>query len=119
MLFMKDGSSKLLVPCEVAMRDIIPSIKAILVKEIVSQGLSQFKAASLLGLTPAEASYYLRGKRANTPYKHVLESDPEFMEVVRNFAVKLTNNEVVNMCPLCSLARKKLRLQDYSCPYEW
>lgn len=116
---MKERPSRLIVPCEVAMRDIIPSIKALLVKELVEHGLSQLRAAALLGLTPAEASYYLKGKRANTTYRQVLESDQEFMEVTRNFALKLIKDETMNMCPICSLARKKLGMQDYSCPYEW
>ncbi|WP_252897049.1 transcriptional regulator [Metallosphaera hakonensis] len=60
---MRNESRKLIIPCESAMRDIIPAIKALLVTQLVSNGISQSQAASILGLTPAEISYYLKGKR--------------------------------------------------------
>ncbi|MCY0862989.1 MAG: transcriptional regulator [Metallosphaera prunae] len=116
---MKNDSRKLVIPCETAMRDVIPAIKALLVKELVNQGESQSHAASLLGLTPAEVSYYLKGKRAEGEYKAILENDEEFMEMIRHYTSKLHDTDQVNICPLCSLARKKLGMMDYSCPYDW
>ncbi|QKQ99572.1 transcriptional regulator [Metallosphaera tengchongensis] len=116
---MKTNERKLLIPCETAMKDIIPSIKALLVQQLVKDGISQFKAASLLGLTPAEVSYYLKGKRADSENKKILEMDEEFMEMVRHYSQKLVDADQVNICPLCSLARKKLGIMDYTCPYDW
>ncbi|AWS00252.1 transcriptional regulator [Metallosphaera hakonensis] len=116
---MRNESRKLIIPCESAMRDIIPAIKALLVTQLVSNGISQSQAASILGLTPAEISYYLKGKRADGKYKSVLENDEEFMEMIRHYSVRLGETDTVNICPLCSLARKKLGMMDYTCPYDW
>lgn len=116
---MERDSRKLIIPCESAMRDVIPAIKAILVDQLVKDGISQSKAAALLGITPAEVSYYLKGKRADRKYKQVLEKDEEFMEMIAQYATRLTDADQINICPICSLARKKLGIMDYTCPYDW
>ena len=112
---------KIIAPCEVAVRDVIPVIKMIIVERLYSQGLSQLQIASLMGISSAEVNYYLKGKRGNEEEKKKLEEDEEFMDLVNAVVRKLirsTDGEIINICPLCSLARKKLKKNDYSCPYD-
>ncbi|MFP3162377.1 MAG: transcriptional regulator [Acidianus hospitalis] len=112
---------KVIAPCEVAVRDIIPVIKLIIVERLYAQGLSQLQIATLMGISSAEVNYYLKGKRGNEDAKKKLEADEEFMDLVNSVVRRLvnsTNGEVINICPLCSLARKKLNKNDYSCPYD-
>ncbi|MCY0873637.1 MAG: transcriptional regulator [Acidianus infernus] len=100
---------KVIAPCEVAVRDIIPVIKAILVERLYAQGLSQLQISTLMGISPAEVNYYLKGKRGNEGVKKKLEADEEIMDLVNSVVRRLvnsTNGEVINICPLCSLARK-------------
>ncbi|WP_236753131.1 transcriptional regulator [Acidianus sp. HS-5] len=112
---------KVIAPCEIAVRDIIPVIKSIIVERLYAQGLSQLQIASLMSVSSAEVNYYLKGKRGNEEEKKKLEEDDEFMDLVNSVVRKLissSDGEVVNICPLCSLARKKLKKNDYSCPYD-
>lgn len=112
---------KIITPCEVAVRDVIPAVRAILVEALHNQKLSQLQIASLLGISTAEVNYYLKGKRADQNTKTVLEKDEEFMDLVDSVVRKILSSndgEVLNICPLCSLARKKLKIVNYSCPYD-
>ena len=53
-----------LMPQELAVWYIIPSIRKELSKELIAKGLTQKKAAQLLGLTESAVSQYLKAKRA-------------------------------------------------------
>ena len=53
------------LPQEISTWYIIPAIRREFVKEMISQGLSQKKAADKLGLTEAAVSNYMNDKRAS------------------------------------------------------
>ncbi len=53
------------LPQEISTWYIIPAIRREFVKEMISQGLSQKKAADKLGLTEAAVSNYMKDKRAS------------------------------------------------------
>ncbi|WP_236749025.1 transcriptional regulator [Acidianus manzaensis] len=107
---MKKERQKLIAPCEIAVRDVIPAIKAILVESLYNQRLSQLQIASILGISTAEVNYYLKGKRSDMNIKYLLEKDSDFMDLTESLVRKmLTSDDVINICPLCSLARKKLK----------
>lgn len=118
---MRKEKQKIIAPCEVAVRDVIPIIRAILVEALYNRKLSQLQIASLLGISPAEVNYYLKGKRADQSLKIVLEKDQDFMDLVEAVVRKVLSDEgeVVNICPLCSLARRKLKINNYACPYDY
>lgn len=112
---------RVIAPCEIAVRDVIPAIKAILVERLYAQGLSQLQIASLIGISSAEVNYYLKGKRGDEEVKKKLETDEEIMDLIDSIVRRLlssADSEVINICPLCSLARKKLNKNSYSCPYD-
>lgn len=119
-MIMKKLEQKIIAPCEAAVRDAIPTVRAILVKALHMQGLSQLQIGSLLGISAAEVNYYLKGKRANQNIIEILERDEEFKDLMDSVVRKLlsSNGEVINICPLCSLARKKLEMDDFLCPYD-
>lgn len=51
-------------PCEIIVRDVLPSFKAFIVKELYhNHKLSQSKIAENLGITQASVSHYLHGER--------------------------------------------------------
>ncbi len=111
---------KVVVPCEVASRNIIPAIKASLVIELYKRKIPQTQIASFLGMTTAEVNYYIRGKRGNADLIHKLEQDEEFSEAVRITVDKIIKeDEVINLCTLCSLARKKVLKDGNTCPFDW
>ncbi len=114
-------NKKVIAPCEIAVRDIIPVVKLIIVERLYAQGLSQLQIATLMGISSAEVNYYLKGKRGNKEEEKKLEDDEEFMDLVNSVVRRLissSDGETINICPLCSLARKKLKKNDYSCPYD-
>ncbi len=111
---------KVIAPCEIASRDIIPAIKAIIVIQLHKKGTSQTQIASLLGITTAEVNYYIKGKRGNNDIIRKLQSDIQFMDTVSYTVEKIINdNDIVNLCTLCSIARKKILKDGSSCPFDW
>jgi len=53
------------LPCEIASREILPSIRAAIVKYLLEKGYSKYAVARMMGLTPASVTYYVSGKRGN------------------------------------------------------
>ncbi|MCI2415359.1 MAG: transcriptional regulator [Candidatus Aramenus sp.] len=111
---------KVIAPCEVVSRSVIPAIKAMIVIELYRRKVPQTQIASFLGITTAEVNYYIKGKRGNSDLIFKLQQDEEFVEAVRITAEKIVKeDEVINLCPLCSLARKKTLKDGNSCPFDW
>lgn len=51
-------------PCEIVTRYVLPSIRALIAKELIERhGCSQVEAARLLGTSQSNISYYLHSKR--------------------------------------------------------
>ena len=66
------------LPQEIATWYVIPAVKKEFVKEMLSRGLSQRKAAEKLGLTEAAVSQYLSQKRAAE-----VKLDKKIVEMIR------------------------------------
>jgi predicted transcriptional regulator len=79
----RDGKTwKPELPCEYASKVVIPSIRALIVKKLVEEyKMSRYKAAKLLGLTPAAVTYYLNGERGKKLVKQI-ESRPELVKII-------------------------------------
>jgi hypothetical protein len=59
----------MIFPCEKAVWYYLPQIRADLAKELVKTGMTQSRAAMLLGVTPAAVSQYLHKKRGQQNIK--------------------------------------------------
>ena len=63
MLF-RSGEAVLIVPCEIAVKSVIPAVKALLAKELVEKrGLKQDEVAEILGISQSAVSKYTRRVR--------------------------------------------------------
>lgn len=101
----------MLVPCEVAVKCLLPSVRAMIAKELTTKyGLKQAEAAKLLGISqPAISLYYrkIRGKAID------LEKDPDIMKLIEDLAASvvkgtLTRKDFISMfCEICRVIRAK------------
>ena len=120
---MRALANKIIVPCEVVVKDLIPTIKAILAIELSARNYSQKEIAEFLNISIAEVNYLLKGKRGNEELKKTLLSNENFMDLVRSFTQKLISSDgdgkdLISICPLCSYARRKVLKQEELCPYD-
>ena len=54
----------MIIPCEIAVKSVIPAVKALIAKELVERhGLKQDKVAELLGISQSAVSKYTRKVR--------------------------------------------------------
>lgn len=113
---------KIIVPCEVAVKDVIPAIKALLAIKLSERGYSQKEIAEILDISIAEVNYLLKGKRGDEELKKILSKDSDFMDLLESFSRKIVNNEKstdpLSLCVLCSYARRKVLKQEQACPYD-
>lgn len=112
---------KIIVPCEIAVKDVIPAIKALLAEKLASKGYSQKEIAEILDISIAEVNYLLKGKRGDEEMKKELKSDDNFMDLLNSFVDKLANDhssDPLSLCILCSYARRKVLKQEQACPYD-
>lgn len=87
---MKSGIA--LMPCEVAAKSIIPSIRAAVAKILVEEyGVPRYRVARLLNTSPAAVTNYLEGRRGNRFLDKIL-SDPELLSVVRKIGERLAED---------------------------
>ncbi|MHA1578155.1 MAG: transcriptional regulator [Candidatus Freyarchaeota archaeon] len=103
-------------PCEIVNKFFIPSIRAMIAKELTEKyRCTQMKIAEWLGVTQAAVSQYLSSKRATT--ERLLRSKPEVVKFVKEITAKLVNGEEekVNIsrefCRICKILKLK---EDFS-----
>lgn len=96
-------------PCEIAVKKYVPSIRASLAIVLVRDyGLTIYRAAKLLRLTPAAVSNYLLKRRGGS-YIDVILKDKELYGMVAKMAEQIiSNNAVERLMPLyiCEICRK-------------
>lgn len=95
-----------MLPCEVATKSLVPSIKALIARELASHGLPQKAIAKLLGVTQPAVSLYLKGVRGRVID---LEGHPEVVAAAKRVAELLLSgapaSEVVDaFCRTCGAA---------------
>ena len=101
----------MLVPCEVAVKCLLPSVRAMIAKELmVKHGLKQAEAAKILGVSqPAISLYYrkIRGKAVD------LENDVEVIKLIEDLATTLAEGNLSHkdfipmFCEICRTIRAK------------
>ena len=93
------------LPCEIAIWDTVPKIRADLSRELVKSGMKQKDVAEKLGLTASAVSQYIHKKRGENS-----ETSAEYKQMIAESAEKIirsSSGETVNkiMCKCCTRAR--------------
>jgi len=99
------------IPCEVAVKCVLPSVRAMIAKELTSKhDLKQEEVARLLGVSqPAISLYYrkMRGKSID------LENDPDIEKLIEGLADSLAKRGlsrrefIIRFCEICKAIRAK------------
>jgi len=104
----------MLVPCEIAIRFILPSVRANVAKTLMTKHkLKQADAARLLGVSQPAVSLYSRKIRGSAIE---LESEPEVKEKIEGLADALAGGGLSPMgfmsafCEICRTARARKML---------
>ena len=108
---------QLVLPCEYSVKEILPAIRALVAEKLVEEkNLSIYKAAELMGLTPAAVENYLK-KRRGTGVKELLKNDKEFMDFLDSFSNKIVKKDNSSLssyyCILCAEGKKVLNKNGY------
>jgi predicted transcriptional regulator len=101
----------MLLPCEVAVKSLVPSIRSAIARELIqTYGLKQKDVANLLGVTQTAVSKYTRHVRgAVLEIEEVEEVQPTIREIV----VLLANGHMsryelaAKFCVACQIIRRK------------
>jgi len=104
------GREGLRLPCEVAVRSLIPAMRASIAKELADQyGLKQHRIAELLNVTQAAISYYTREVRGAVVN---IDRVGEVHQAVKDIAAALASGDWIapdlmqRFCVACSAARE-------------
>jgi hypothetical protein len=99
------------MPCEVAVKSVVPAIRAGLAKELIqTYKLKQRDIANLLGITQTAVSKYTRDVRGRVVQ---LEKEVEIQRMITETAKLLANGDVsrgqliTKFCEICKLIRQK------------
>ncbi len=99
------------LPCEVAVKSVVPAIRALLAKELTeTHGLKQKEAADLLGVTQTAVSKYAHEVRGRVL---LIENDEEVRTRIIEIAVSLVEGNLnrptlaMQMCDTCRFVRTK------------
>jgi len=94
-------------PCEWKVRELIPMLRACLAIIMIKEfGLSIYQTSKLLGVTPAAISNYLTAKRSREDAVAKVLSDEDSLQLLREYAKKLIDNDMEAGDGLCILCKK-------------
>lgn len=123
--------NRLILPCEIAVKSVIPAIKATMAKELVeTHGLKQDQVAEILGVSQSAVSKYTRHVRG-----HVIKIDnvkgiqplinnminllvdgsskrTEFLGLFCQICIIIRKNGL--MCPFCQKTDPKIKMEECS-----
>jgi predicted transcriptional regulator len=105
------GMNKMLLPCEVAVKSLLPPVRAALAKHLMAKhGLKQMEAAKLLGVSQPAISLYnkkMRGKAIDLErYKEIETLIEELADALAKRG--LSHKEfTLKFCEICKAARAK------------
>ncbi|MHA1278370.1 MAG: transcriptional regulator [Candidatus Helarchaeota archaeon] len=95
-------------PCETIVREVLPAFKAFIVKELFHQyKLSQSEISTLLCITQASVSYYLRGERGTLGTELIQKYDKIktlLLTLTRQVATKSAAPTIIvdKICEICA-----------------
>ena len=101
----------MLIPCEVAVKCVIPVLRAMIAKNLMTKHrLKQLDVANLLGVSQSAVSLYgrkIRGKAMD------LETEEEIVSGINDIATGLAEGELtytdftIQLCRVCRLIRSR------------
>jgi predicted transcriptional regulator len=101
----------MIIPCEIAVKSVIPSMKALIANELVEKhGLKQDDVAELLGISQSAVSKYSRKVRG---YMVKVDDAEEIMPLVNRMIELLLNGNCQRkeflgfFCQMCKAIRRK------------
>jgi len=101
----------MLLPCEVAVKAVIPAIRSAIVKIMYNElGFKQIEIAESLNITQAAVSQYIRGVRGGAIS---IDNIPEIHDKIIHFINKIIvenisrNKQIIQYCKLCNIIRAK------------
>ncbi len=99
------------VPCEVAVKCVLPVVRAMVAKELMAKyGFRQVDAAHVLGVSQPAISLYSRNIRGKAIQ---LENDRQVQDIISNLARSLAEGNasrrdiVLTYCEICRTIRAK------------
>jgi predicted transcriptional regulator len=100
----------LIVPCEIAVKSVIPAVRALMAKELVEKhGLKQEEAAEILGVSQSAVSKYTRKVRGYVIKVDDLEEIEPLIDEMIDLLVSGTYRREALLkcfCQTCVLIRK-------------
>jgi predicted transcriptional regulator len=105
-----NGERLLIVPCEVAVKSVVPAVKAMIAQQLVNEhGMKQEQVAEILGISQSAVSKYSRKVRG-----HVIEVDKvqEARPLIASMVIMLVNGQHQRpeflrlFCETCGTIRK-------------
>jgi hypothetical protein len=109
-LIKSNGEPYLILPCEVAVRSVIPAVKALMAKELIEQqGLRQDQVAEILGISQSAVSKYSRKVRGHAIKVDDIEEIQPFIDDMLNLLLDRTRQsaELLHLfCKTCVAIRK-------------
>ena len=101
----------MILPCEVAVKSVIPAIRSAIARELTqSYGLKQKEVAQLLGVTQTAVSKYTRHARgAVLEVREVEDAQPVLKETVFSLANGQMNKYELaeKLCLVCEIIRRR------------
>lgn len=101
----------MILPCEVAVKSVVPSIRAFMAKELTqSYNMKQNDVAKILGITQTAVSKYTRRLRGTVLKLDDLE---EIRSMLQKVTLQIAENKVsqqdltYKFCEVCQAVRKK------------
>jgi len=121
----------LIIPCEIAVKSVIPAIKALIAKELVEKhGLKQDEVAELLGISQSAVSKYTRKVRGYVIEVDDIKEVEPLMEKMIGLLVNgtyerteflkffcqtcMTIRKTRKMCPFCQKTDPKIEIEKCS-----
>jgi len=109
----------MLLPSEIEAKSLIPAVRAIIAKKLIRDySLKEENIASVLGITQAAVSNYVRGTRGDMELISKLESVCEVMRMIDDIARDLSTNNaytpstLAKFVGLCNYMRYTLIICD-------
>ena len=108
----------MIVPCEIAVKSVIPAVKALIAKELVEKrGLKQDEAAEILGVSQSAVSKYTRKVRGYVIKVDDIEEIKPLIDEMIGILVSGTYQRGAFLrcfCQTCMLIRKTSRMCQFS-----
>lgn len=108
-------------PCELVVWHVLPQIRRELARQLVfKHGLTQARAARLLGMSDPTISNYVRSKDGGSDWFHDQHDHEEFYKEVELVAQRIIHgsNVVAETCQLCEMVKRTKVLIDLYNAYD-